>query len=72
MLTETTGLGEHVESILTTFGITKDRVENWVGGPCGCEERKQKLNALGEWAANAAGRGKAWGLARLREIGAIE
>lgn len=65
-------LGDRVESLLTTFGITKDRVEEWVGGPCGCEERKQKLNTLGEWAANAADRGKAWGVERLREIGAIE
>jgi len=64
-------LGDQIESLLATFGITKDRVEEWVGGPCGCTERQQKLNALGEWAASAADRGKAWGLARLREIGAL-
>lgn len=70
--TEPGGLGGRVEAALSFLGITKDRVEAWVGGPCGCEERKQKLNALGEWASSAVNLGKEWGLARLREIGAIE
>lgn len=44
------GLGDLVESALDTVGITKERVEKWVGGECGCRERKEKLNALGSWA----------------------
>lgn len=69
---EQPGLGDRVESALAFIGITKDRVEAWIGEPCNCDERREKLNALGEWAASAADRGKEWGLARLREIGAIE
>lgn len=49
------GLGDLIESALTKVGITKDRVEQWVGGPCGCEERKQKLNNLTAWAKRALG-----------------
>jgi hypothetical protein len=45
-----TGLGDKIESALNSLGITKDRVEKFVGGPCGCEERKQRLNQLGWWA----------------------
>ena len=44
------GLGDTVEKALTTVGITKDRVEYWLGQPCGCEQRREKLNALGSWA----------------------
>lgn len=43
-------LGNLVESALSVVGITQDRVEKWVGGPCGCEERKRKLNSLHHWA----------------------
>jgi len=42
------GLGDRVEQALTAIGITKERVEEWVGPECGCEERKQKLNRIGE------------------------
>ena len=66
------GLGDRVESKLIEYGITKERVERWVGQPCNCAERREKLNALGEWATSAVERGKEWGLARLREIGAIQ
>lgn len=45
------GLGDLVEKALSTVGVTKERVEKWVGGPCGCEERKAKLNALSYWVA---------------------
>lgn len=44
-------LGDSLERALTRVGITHDRVENWLGKPCGCVERKEKLNALGAWAA---------------------
>lgn len=61
---EALGLGDQVESILTTFGITKERVETWVGQPCGCAERREKLNRLGEWAAAALART----VSRLNEL----
>ena len=39
---------------MSSVGITKDRVERWLGkngdGGCGCEERKRALNVLGWWA----------------------
>jgi hypothetical protein len=44
------GLGDAVESALTKIGVTKERVERWLGRPCGCAERKAKLNALGAFA----------------------
>jgi hypothetical protein len=43
-------LGDKVEAALSSIGITKERVERWLGGPCGCDERQQKLNQLGIWA----------------------
>lgn len=49
------GLGDLVEKALTKVGITKERVEQWIGGPCGCEERKRKLNNLTTWAKRALG-----------------
>jgi len=41
--------GDTVEAALTSVGITKDRVTNWLGS-CQCAERKKRLNALGQWA----------------------
>jgi hypothetical protein len=32
-------------------GITEERVSNWLGAPCNCTERVEKLNRLGEWAS---------------------
>lgn len=43
-------LGDAVESALRMIGITKEKVSRWIGAPCNCEERQQKLNALGDWA----------------------
>lgn len=43
-------LGDAVESALKMVGITEERVSNWLGRPCGCTERKEKLNSLGMWA----------------------
>jgi len=43
-------LGDIVESALTMVGITSERVENWLGGPCGCKERRERLNNLSRWA----------------------
>jgi hypothetical protein len=44
------GLGDVVAKALSAVGVTKERVESWLGRPCGCRERQRKLNALGEWA----------------------
>lgn len=57
------GLGDVVERALSSVGITKDRVEAWLGRPCGCAERQERLNALGYWAKRvvvAAIRGGNW------------
>jgi hypothetical protein len=44
-------LGDRVATALAAVGITEQRVQAWVGKPCGCKERKEKLNQLGAWAA---------------------
>ena len=41
------GLGDMVSSSLSAIGITKQRVEAVVGGPCGCGERAAWLNEAG-------------------------
>ena len=43
-------LGDMVENALTSVGITSERVTAWLGRPCGCVERKEKLNNLSRWA----------------------
>lgn len=42
------GLGDMAAAGLAGIGITKDRVEAIVGGPCGCDERQAWMNAAGE------------------------
>lgn len=41
------GLGDLAASALAAVGITKERVEAIVGGPCGCDERQETLNEIG-------------------------
>ena len=41
------GLGDMVAAGLSAIGITKERVEAVVGGPCGCPERQAAMNAAG-------------------------
>lgn len=43
-------LGDAVASALSSVGITPERVSEWLGQPCGCAERKEKLNNLSRWA----------------------
>jgi len=43
---EMEGLGDHVQHILTKFGITKKLVEKVMKRTCGCDERKAFLNKL--------------------------
>lgn len=42
-------LGDAVEYALSSLGITSERVEAWLGRPCGCRARKRKLNQLDDW-----------------------
>lgn len=44
------GLGDVIESALSSVGVTQEAVFKWLGVPCNCEERKQKLNQLSTWA----------------------
>ncbi len=41
------GLGDRVADTLALAGITKERVEAVLGGPCGCDQRQEALNDLG-------------------------
>jgi hypothetical protein len=41
------GLGDMIAAGLDAVGITKERVEAVVGGPCGCSERQAAMNAVG-------------------------
>jgi hypothetical protein len=44
------GLGDIVHKALSVVGITPERVSQWIGAPCGCEERRKKWNSLSAWA----------------------
>lgn len=44
---EAPGLGDMTAAGLAAVGITKERVEAIVGGPCGCDERQEALNEFG-------------------------
>lgn len=44
------GLGDAIESALSSIGVTSDRVTR-LFGDCGCKGRKEILNSLGHWAA---------------------
>jgi hypothetical protein len=41
------GLGDYVAAALSAIGVTKERVEAVVGGPCGCDGRQAAMNAAG-------------------------
>lgn len=41
------GLGDIVAAWLSAVGITRERVEAVVGGPCGCPGRQAAMNAAG-------------------------
>jgi len=43
-------LGDAVELALRKVGVTKERVEEWLGRPCSCIERQKRLNELSAWA----------------------
>jgi len=46
-------LGDHLERGLSAVGITKQRVSRLLGRPCKCKQRQQRLNELGQRAAEA-------------------
>lgn len=47
---EYTGLGDAVESVLNTFGITQERFKSWFNlKECNCNKRKKWLNNLFSW-----------------------
>ncbi len=44
------GLGDVVEDVLKTFGITEARFKSWFNlKECGCTKRKKWLNGLFSW-----------------------
>lgn len=48
------GLGDVVEDVLQTFGITEDRFKEWFNlQECGCSKRKAWLNSLFSWKRSA-------------------
>lgn len=57
-------LGDRIAAALGRVGLTEERVERWVGRPCGCPERAERLNQLDAWArrvlAGRVGAAKEW------------
>ena len=51
-------LGDFIETALSKIGITEERVSRWLGRPCGCRERRDKLNQLFYWASRTSYLGK--------------
>jgi len=43
-------LGDMIQEALSFVGITQERVSKWLGRPCNCQERVQKLNLISIWA----------------------
>jgi len=43
-------LGTSIQAALESIGVTEDRVTSWLGAPCHCQERVDKLNQLDLWA----------------------
>jgi hypothetical protein len=43
-------LGDDLAKALAAVGVTLERVERFLGRPCGCKERQERLNALHGWA----------------------
>jgi len=47
------GLGDVVEEVLTSFGITQERFKEWFNlRECNCSKRKAWLNSLFSWKKN--------------------
>lgn len=50
-------LGDYAAAALEAVGVTKERVSAWLGRPCKCPERQEKLNQWGAWLAQRFGGG---------------
>lgn len=51
---DTTGLGDVIENVLQTFGITEERFKEWFNlKECNCSKRKAWLNSLFSWKKNS-------------------
>jgi len=61
-------LGDMVANTLKTFGITPDRVSKWIGKPCGCKKRQEKLNKLSRWAKSVFSGGKEDAVSQLDDM----
>lgn len=48
-------LGDRIGVALERIGVTEERVEKWLGKPCGCARRRRKLNNLDRWARDQVG-----------------
>lgn len=44
-------LGTAIEQALKRVGVTEERVSRWIGRPCGCSVRRDRLDKISEWAA---------------------
>ena len=52
---EMVGLGDVIEDVLKSFGITQERFKQWFGlQECGCSRRKAWLNRIFSWKKNQA------------------
>jgi hypothetical protein len=48
-----TGLGDAIESVLTSMGVTQERFKEWFNlKECNCNKRKKWLNNLFSWKKN--------------------
>lgn len=53
-LGDTVGLGDKVEEVLKSMGITEERFKEWFNlKECGCSKRKAWLNSLFSWKKNS-------------------
>ena len=67
---ESNGLGDVVENVLVAMGgnTIAAMIERVTKKPCNCGARKQRLNALGDQAAQAATSASDYIRARVREL----
>ena len=65
-------LGDMAEKALTAVGVTSERVERWLGRPCGCKGRKEKLNRFGAWVVKSLGLAEQAGTAMPLDEAAAE
>lgn len=52
---DTIGLGDKIEGVLKSMGITEERFKQWFNlKECGCSKRKAWLNSVFSWKKNQA------------------